>query len=202
VSRILLATRNPKKLEELRRILAPLVPDIDVLGLDDVVPYDEPAESEPTFEGNALLKSRAAVKATGLPVLADDSGLCVDALNGRPGVLSARWSGSDKDDEENNRLLLAQLRDVPDERRGAHFTCAVAFCLPTGQEEVLSSEMAGTVTRERRGFGGFGYDVVFVPRGESRTAAELSIDEKDAISHRGKALRAVAPLVATALGGP
>jgi XTP/dITP diphosphohydrolase len=129
--------------------------------------------------------------------------LCVEALNGMPGVLSARWSGSDKDDAENNRLLLAQLRDVPDERRGAHFTCSVAFCLSTGEERVLSAEMPGTVIRERRGTGGFGYDVVFVPRGETRTAAELSIAEKDAISHRGKALRAVAPLVAAALGhGP
>jgi XTP/dITP diphosphohydrolase len=200
VSRILLATRNEKKLEELRRILVPLVPDVEVLGLGDVASYEEPAESEPTFEGNALLKSRAAVKATGLPALGDDSGLCVDALNGMPGVLSARWSGSDRDDAGNNRLLLAQLRDVPDERRSAHFTCAVAFCLPTGEEQVLSAEMAGRVTRERRGTGGFGYDVVFVPCGESRTAAELSIAEKDAISHRGKALRSVAPLVAAALG--
>jgi XTP/dITP diphosphohydrolase len=198
--RILLATRNAKKLEELRRILVPLVPGIVVVGLDDVPPYVEPAESEPTFEGNALLKSRAALKATALPALGDDSGLCVDALNGMPGVLSARWSGSDKDDAENNRLLLAQLRDVPHERRGAHFTCAVAFCLPTGEEQVLSAEMPGMVIHERRGTGGFGYDVVFVPRGETRTAAQLSIAEKDEISHRGKALRAVAPLVAAALG--
>ena len=200
MSRILLATRNAKKLEELSRILVPLLPEIVVLGLDDVAAYDEPAESEPTFEGNALLKSRAAVRATGLPALGDDSGLCVDALNGMPGVLSARWSGSDKDDAENNRLLLAQLRDVPDERRGAHFTCAVAFCLPTGEEQALSAEMPGTVIREQRGTGGFGYDVVFAPRGETRTAAELSIAEKDAISHRGKALRVVAPLVVAALG--
>jgi len=200
VSRILLATRNAKKLEELRRILAPLLSGIVLLGLDDVSAYDEPAESEPTFEGNALLKSRAAVRATGLPALGDDSGLCVDALNGMPGVLSARWSGSDKDDAENNRLLLAQLRDVPDERRGAHFTCAVALCLPAGEEQVVSAEMPGRVIREPRGTGGFGYDVVFVPRGETRTAAELSIAEKDAISHRGKALRAIAPLVAAALG--
>ncbi len=200
VSRILLATRNAKKLEELSRILVPLLPQIVVLGLDDVAAYDEPAESEPTFEGNALLKSRAAVRATGLPALGDDSGLCVDALNGMPGVLSARWSGSDKDDAENNRLLLAQLRDVPDERRAAHFTCAVAFCLPTGEEQVLTAHMPGTVIREQRGAGGFGYDVVFAPRGEAHTAAELSIAEKDEISHRGKALRAVAPLVAAALG--
>jgi XTP/dITP diphosphohydrolase len=199
VSRILLATRNAKKLEELRRILEPLLPEIVVLGLDDVPVFDDPAETEPTFEGNALLKSRSAVSATGLPALGDDSGLCVDALNGMPGVLSARWSGSEKNDAENNRLLLAQLRDVPDERRGAHFTCAVAFCLAGGEEHVVSAEMAGTVTRDQRGSGGFGYDVVFVPHGETRTAAQLSIPEKDEISHRGKALRAVAPLVAATL---
>ena len=201
VSRILLSTHNPKKLEELRRILAPLIPDVLVLGLDDVPAYDEPAESEPTFEGNALLKARAALNATGLPALGDDSGLCVDALNGMPGVLSARWSGSDKDDAENNKLLLDQLRDVPDPRREAHFTCAVAFCLPGGQEHMVTADMAGTVIRDQRGSGGFGYDVVFVPHGETRTAAELSMPDKDAISHRGKALRAIAPLVGAALGG-
>jgi XTP/dITP diphosphohydrolase len=199
VSRILLATRNVKKLEELRRILAPLLPEVVVLGLDDVPRYDEPPEWEATFEGNALLKARAAVQETGLPALGDDSGLCVDALNGMPGVLSARWSGSDKDDAENNRLLLAQLRDIPDERRGAHFTCAVAFSVSGGEDRVLTAQMAGKIIYEQRGAGGFGYDVVFVPDGESRTAAELSIADKDAISHRGKALRAVAPLVARAL---
>jgi XTP/dITP diphosphohydrolase len=200
VSRLLLATRNANKLEELRRILAPLLPGVVVLGLDDVPAYDEPAESEPTFEGNAVLKARAAVNATGLPALGDDSGLCVDALNGMPGVLSARWSGSEKDDADNNTLLLDQLRDVPVPRRGAHFTCAVAFCLPDGKEHVMSAEMAGAVIPDQRGSGGFGYDVVFVPHGETRTAAQLSVPEKDAISHRGKALRAIAPLVVDALG--
>ena len=119
MSRLFLASRNPKKLEELRRIIGASVSDIEVVGLDDVSAYDEPAETEPTFEGNALIKARAGLRATGLPTLADDSGLCVDALNGMPGVLSARWAGHAKDDGANNALLLAQLADVPDERRGA-----------------------------------------------------------------------------------
>ncbi len=200
MSQVFLASRNPKKLEELRRILTEAVPDIEVLGLDDVTPYDEPAETEPTFEGNALLKARAGVEATGLPSLADDSGLCVDALNGMPGVLSARWAGVRKDDVANNRLLLEQLDDVPDDRRGAEFRCAVAFCRPGGGEDVVFGQMRGSVIREPRGTGGFGYDVVFVPEGETRTTAEMPADQKDAISHRGKSLRAVAPLVAAALG--
>ncbi len=199
MSTILLASRNPKKLEELRRILATVAPGLQVLGLDDVTPYDEPVESEPTFEGNALLKARAAVEVTGLPALADDSGLCVDALNGMPGVLSARWAGVAKDDAANNRLLLEQLSDVPDERRGAEFRCAVAFCRPDGGEDVVFGEMRGAIIREKRGDGGFGYDVVFVPEGETRTSAEMPADEKDSISHRGKSLRAIAPLVAAAL---
>jgi XTP/dITP diphosphohydrolase len=198
VSQVFLASRNPKKLEELRRILAQVVPDIEVLGLDDVTPYDEPAETEPTFEGNALLKARAGVEATGLPSLADDSGLCVDALNGMPGVLSARWAGVAKDDAANNRLLLEQLADVPQDRRGAEFRCAVAFCRPGGDEDVVFGQMRGTVITEQRGSGGFGYDVVFVPDGETRTSAEMPAEEKDLISHRGKSLRAVAPLVAAA----
>lgn len=204
--RVFLASRNPKKLLEMRRILLDYVPDLQVLGLDDVRPYDEPAETEPTFAGNALLKARAAVAATGLPSLADDSGLCVDALNGMPGVLSARWSGSDKNDAANNTLLLQQLADVPDERRTAHFTCAVAFVHPAADggtaEHVVHGEMAGRVIREMRGARGFGYDVLFVadePPGDERTSAELSVDEKDAISHRGKALREIAPVVAGVL---
>jgi len=200
VSQVFLASRNPKKLEELRRILAAVVPGVEVLGLDDVVSYDEPAETEPTFEGNALLKARAGVEATDLPTLADDSGLCVDALNGMPGVLSARWAGVKKDDAANNVLLLEQLADVPDERRGAEFRCAVAFCRPGGVEDVVFGVMRGSIIREQRGDGGFGYDVVFVPEGHEVTSAEMTAAEKDAISHRGRSLRAVAPLVAAAMG--
>jgi XTP/dITP diphosphohydrolase len=198
---IVLASRNAKKLAELRRILEPVVPGVRVLGLSDVQHYEEPAETEPTFEGNALLKARAAVVATGLPSLADDSGLCVDALNGMPGVLSARWSGdlgSDKD-ETNNRLLLAQLADVPDERRAAEFRCALALVLPGDAEYLQVGVMRGRVLRSTRGTGGFGYDPLFAADGYDVSTAELSVQDKDAISHRGKALRAMAPLAAEVL---
>ncbi len=211
MSRVFVASRNPKKIAEMQRILVEHLPGIEVLGLDDVEPYDEPAETEPTFEGNARLKAAAAVRATGLPSLADDSGLCVDALNGMPGVLSARWAGKlsgdgAEKDRANNELLLAQLADVPDERRTARFRCAVVFLQPTPEglvEHAVKGEMSGRVIREMRGAGGFGYDVLFCADGHDVTTAELSIDEKDAISHRGKALRTVAPLVAAALStGP
>ena len=207
VTQVFLASRNAKKLVEMRRILVEYVPDVEVLGLDDVAHYDEPVEDAPTFAGNALLKAKAAVEATGLPSLADDSGLCVDALNAMPGVLSARWAGVAKDDAANNRLLLEQLSDVPDERRGAHFACAVAFAYPVGAarvaEHVVDGEMPGRVIRETRGSGGFGYDVLFVADATSdgRTSAELTVEEKDAISHRGKAIRAIAPVVADVLTG-
>jgi XTP/dITP diphosphohydrolase len=206
VTQVFLASRNPKKLEEMRRILAegaaaPGGARIEVLGLDDVPGYDEPVEDQPTFAGNALLKARAGLAATGLPTIADDSGLCVDALNGMPGVLSARWSGPPKDDARNNTLLLHQLADVPDERRGAHFVCAVAFCAPALEEIVVEGRMHGRVIHETRGSGGFGYDVLFEADDlPGRTTAELDPAAKDAISHRGRALREVAPLVAATLG--
>jgi XTP/dITP diphosphohydrolase len=201
-----LASRNAKKLLEMRRILAPHLPDIEVLGLDDVAPYDEPVEDQPTFVGNAALKARAALAATGLPSIADDSGLCVDALNGMPGVLSARWSGPPKDDARNNTLLLDQLADVPDERRGAHFACAVVFCapptpaVPRGAELIVEGRMDGRVIRETRGSGGFGYDVLFeAVEFPGRTTAELDPADKDSVSHRGRALRAIAPQIAAVL---
>ena len=205
--RVFLASRNTGKLAEMQRILAEHLPGVEVLGLDDVPAYDEPAETEPTFEGNARLKARAAVAATGLPSLADDSGLCVDALNGMPGVLSARWAGTtdaprEVKDRANNALLLAQLADVPDERRTAHFRCAVVLAVPTPDgvvEEVADGVMPGRVGREPRGAGGFGYDVLFHADGHAATTAELSPAEKDAVSHRGRALRAIAPLVAARL---
>lgn len=208
MTRVFLASRNDKKLAELERILVEHAPGVRVLGLDDVPSYDEPVEDQPTFEGNALLKARAGLHATGLPTLADDSGLCVDALNGMPGVLSARWSGPPKSDDRNNRLLLAQLDEVPDERRGAHFECAIAFCHPSGTELVEHGRMHGRIIRELRGTGGFGYDVLFVadehagagPDGRGLTSAELDREAKDAISHRGRALRALAPQIAHALG--
>jgi XTP/dITP diphosphohydrolase len=202
---VFLASRNAKKLGEMQRILAEHAPSVVVLGLDDVPAYDEPVEDQPTFAGNALLKARAAVAATGLPSLADDSGLCVDALNGMPGVLSARWSGQPKDDDRNNSLLLDQLEDVPDDRRSAHFTCAVAFAYPVGaggvEDHLVEGRMDGRIIREVRGSGGFGYDVLFCADGYGVTTAELSVPDKDAISHRGKALREIAPLVADVLTG-
>ena len=203
--RIHLASRNAKKLHELARILTPLVPGVRIVGLDDVTHYEEPVEDASTFVGNALIKARAGFAATGLPTVADDSGLCVDALNGMPGVLSARWSGPPKSDDRNNRLLLAQLADVPDERRGAHFACAIAFVHADGPagELVVEGRMDGAVIGETRGSGGFGYDVLFVPEETpGRTAAELSVAEKDAISHRGRALREIAPRIAAILSGP
>ncbi len=207
--RVFLASRNTGKLLEMERILSAHLPGVRVLGLDDVPAYDEPAETEPTFEGNARLKARAAVTATGLPSLADDSGLCVDALNGMPGVLSARWAGvadapREVKDRANNELLLAQLADVPDERRTAQFRCAVVLACRTDDgvvEEVAEGVMPGRVVRAPRGSGGFGYDVLFCADGHEETTAELSPEEKDAVSHRGKALRAVAPLVAARLTG-
>ena len=201
-SPVVLATRNAKKLDELRRILVPTVPEVEVLGLDDVTAYAEPAETESTFEGNALIKARAAYDASGLPALADDSGICVDALNGMPGVLSARWSGRTKDDFANNALLLAQTVDVPDERRGAEFRCAAALVLPSGDgtsEVVEIGVMRGRLLREPRGDGGFGYDPLFVADGQTRSNGELAPADKDAISHRGKALRAIAPALVRAL---
>lgn len=195
--RIVLASRNAKKLAELRRILVPQIPDIEVLGLDDVEPFDEPAETEPTFEGNALIKARVCLEVTGLPSLADDSGLCVDALNGMPGVLSARWSGDG--DQGNNDLLLRQIGDVPDERRTAQFRCAVAFCGRGGAEIIEHGEMKGRILGGPRGDGGFGYDPLFAADGYDVSTAELTAPEKDLISHRGKALRAIAPHLIEAL---
>jgi XTP/dITP diphosphohydrolase len=204
-TRVFLASRNAKKLVEMRRILAEAMsagggPTIEVLGLDDVARYDEPVEDQPTFSGNALLKARAGLAATGLPSMADDSGLCVDALNGMPGVLSARWSGPPRSDDRNNQLLLDQLAEVPDERRNAHFTCVVAFCHPDGSELVAEGRMDGRVIREARGSGGFGYDVVFeADEFPGRTTAELDPVDKDAVSHRGRALREIAPQIVTML---
>ncbi|GAA4906207.1 XTP/dITP diphosphohydrolase [Stackebrandtia albiflava] len=192
--RLLLATRNAKKLVELRRILAEST-SVELVGLDDVPPYPEEPETALTFEGNALAKARDGVRHTGLPCVADDSGLTVDALNGMPGVFSARWSGRHGDDAANLALLLGQLGDVGDEDRGGAFVCAAALVFPDGREHVVRGEVRGRVLREPRGVNGFGYDPVFVPDGFEISTAEMSADEKDAISHRGKAFRAVAELL-------
>jgi XTP/dITP diphosphohydrolase len=193
--RILLASRNAKKLAELRRILDPALPDVEVIGLDDVEQYPEVPESGATFADNALIKAREGHRRTGLPTVADDSGLAVDALNGMPGVLSARWAGGHGDDEANLRLVLDQVRDVPDERLGAAFLCAVAYVDDAG-EILTEGRMPGHLVREPRGANGFGYDPIFVADGHDRTSAELEVAEKDAISHRGQALRALAERLA------
>ncbi|HZH21496.1 MAG TPA: RdgB/HAM1 family non-canonical purine NTP pyrophosphatase [Geodermatophilus sp.] len=198
--RLLLATRNPGKLAELQRLLESAVPGVAVVGLRDVPEYPEAPETGATFAENALLKAREAVRHTGLPAVADDSGLTVDALNGMPGVLSARWSGQHGDDAANTALLLGQLADVPDGRRGAAFVCAAAVVTPDGAERVLERSWRGQVVREGRGSNGFGYDPVFLPDGLERTAAELTAAEKDARSHRGQAFAALVPLVGELLG--
>jgi XTP/dITP diphosphohydrolase len=200
-TRLLLATRNAGKLAELQRLLATAVPGVEVLGLRDVPEYPEAPETGATFEENALLKAREAVRYTGLPAVADDSGLTADALNGMPGIFSARWSGRHGDDEANTALLLGQLADVPDERRGAAFVCAAALVTPEGEEHVLRAEWRGTVLREERGRNGFGYDPVFVPTGLELTSAELEPAQKDALSHRGQAFTALLPVIAEVLGG-
>jgi XTP/dITP diphosphohydrolase len=199
-SRLVLATANSHKLIELTRILAAGQVEVDLAGLGEFPGAPEVQETGATFAENALLKAHAIAAFTGLPAVADDSGLCVDALNGMPGILSARWAGQHGDDAANLRLVLAQLADVPDERRGANFTCAAALVLPGGREHVTEGIMRGTLVREPRGENGFGYDPVFVAEGASCTNAELDSAAKDAISHRGKALRALAPVIAALLG--
>lgn len=193
MTRVLLATKNPGKVRELARILSPYG-----LALEGAT-YDPGPETGASFADNALAKAREGVQHTGLPTIADDSGLTVDALNGMPGIFSARWAGKHGDDLANLDLLLAQVEDVPDDRRGAAFVCAAAYALPDGRSEVVIGQMRGALVRAPRGTNGFGYDPVFVPDGYAVTSAELDPDEKDAISHRGKAFRALAPLLAAAL---
>ena len=208
--RLVLATANPDKLVELARILEAGQVAAALASLGEFPGAPDVAETGATFAENALLKARAVARFTGLPAIADDSGLCADALNGMPGVLSARWSGRHGDNEANLRLVLAQLADVPDARRGAHFACAAALVLPSGREDVTEGTVYGTLIREPRGTGGFGYDPIFVPDPSELpppdavlaglTTAEMTPEAKDAISHRGRALRALAPLIAAALG--
>jgi XTP/dITP diphosphohydrolase len=196
--RVLVASRNAKKLTELRRVLAAAdIAGVDIVGLDEVAPYPEAPETAATFAGNAAAKARDGALASGLPCVADDSGLEVDALNGMPGVLSARWSGGHGDDLANLELLLGQLGDVPDERRGARFVSVCALALPgSGEPTIVRGEWPGVIIRAPRGVNGFGYDPIFVPDGETRTAAELSAAEKDAVSHRRRALALLLPALA------
>ncbi|MBC3762759.1 RdgB/HAM1 family non-canonical purine NTP pyrophosphatase [Quadrisphaera oryzae] len=196
--RVVLATRNAHKVGELRAILAPQLPAgvrVELLAVGDpsLPEVPEVPETEVTFSGNALLKARAVAAATGLLAVADDSGIAVDVLGGAPGIFSARWAGRHGDDAANLALLLAQVADVPDEHRGAAFVCAAALVTPHGQEHVELGELRGTLAREPRGAGGFGYDPVLVPVGSQVSCAELSPQQKDAVSHRGQAFRALAP---------
>jgi len=191
--RVLLATHNRKKLVELRRILDAALPgSIELVGLDDITAYPEPAETGLTFEENALLKARVGVRESGLPTVADDSGLAVDVLGGMPGVFSARWSGRHGDDAANVDLLLAQVSDVDDAHLTAAFVCAAALVWPDGREIVTHGRQPGHLIRKGRGDKGFGYDPIFVADGHQVTNAELDPADKDAISHRGQAFRALA----------
>jgi XTP/dITP diphosphohydrolase len=197
--RVVVATRNPAKVAELRRILEPY--DVDLVDLDAFPDAPDVAETGDSFAANALLKAHAVAEATGLVAIADDSGLAVDALGGMPGIFSARWSGRHGDDAANLQLVLAQLSDVPDERRGAAFICAAAAASPSGGEVVVEGRMPGSLIRAPRGSNGFGYDPVFVPVDDDRTTAEMPAADKDVISHRGRAFRALAPRLAELLAG-
>ncbi|MFC8190930.1 RdgB/HAM1 family non-canonical purine NTP pyrophosphatase [Cellulomonas sp. NPDC057328] len=201
-ARLVLATHNQHKVGELRAILAPALPGLApeaVVGARDVQ-APEPVEDGVTFAENALIKARALAAHTGLPAVADDSGLAVDVLGGAPGIFSARWSGRHGDDAANLALLLAQLADVRPEHRRARFVCAAALVTPDGTEHVELGTLEGTLATAPLGAGGFGYDPVLVPLGDTRTCAELTPEEKNAISHRGQAFRALVPVLVAALG--
>ena len=199
---VVLATRNAAKLRELARILAAEDhgEQIRLAGLDEFPGAPDVPETGTTFEENALLKARAIADYTGLPAVADDSGLCVDALNGMPGVLSARWAGGHGDDQANLELVRAQVADVPDTRLGAQFVCAAALVvpLPGAREWVVTGRVEGRLIRAPRGSGGFGYDPIFLPDGFGQTTAEMTAEAKDAISHRGRAFRALTPFITAA----
>lgn len=191
--KFVLATRNSHKATELKRILEELDLDCELLTVADFPGAPEVEETESTFEGNALLKARALAKFTGLAAIADDSGICIDALDGNPGVLSARWSGATENvDKSNLDLVLEQTKDVAPESRGAKFVCAAVAVFPDGQELVAIGEMAGSLLTAPIGENGFGYDPIFAPKGFEISTAQMSAAEKDAISHRGKALNQLA----------
>ena len=199
-SKLLLATRNKGKIEEFRRILEDIAAgQIELVGLDQFPNLHDVDETGSTFEENALLKAREMCEASGIPAIADDSGLCVDYLNGDPGIFSARWAGSHGDDKANTAKVLASLADVQDEKRSAHFTCVAALALPDGRTHVEEGKFEGWILREPIGDQGFGYDPIFRPDGYAISSAQMSAEEKDAISHRGKSLRAIAPHVITLL---
>ncbi|MFE5709711.1 RdgB/HAM1 family non-canonical purine NTP pyrophosphatase [Streptomyces sp. NPDC056501] len=200
MTRLILATRNAGKITELHAILADAGLDFELVGADAYPDVPDVKETGVTFAENALLKAHALAQATGLPAVADDSGLCVDVLNGAPGIFSARWAGAHGNDRANLDLLLAQLSDIDDEHRAAHFACAAALALPDGTERVVEGTMPGTLRHAPVGTNGFGYDPILQPDGHEVTCAELTPAEKNAISHRGKAFRALVPVVKELLG--
>ena len=194
--RLVLATRNKGKLVEFRRILDALAPDeINLVGVDEFPDLIDVEETGSTFEENALLKARYTTNATGLPAISDDSGLCVDFLNGDPGIYSARWAGTHGDDQANLEKLLSELNDVSDDKRTAHFTCVAALAMPDGRTHIEEGLFHGQILHAPVGQEGFGYDPIFQPLGMSISSAQMSPQEKDAVSHRGKALRLIAPHV-------
>lgn len=195
MTRLILATRNAGKITELRAILADAGLSHDLVGADAYPDIPDVKETGVTFTENALLKAHALARATGLPAVADDSGLCVDVLGGAPGIFSARWAGSHGDDTANLNLLLAQLSDIDAAHRGAHFACAAALALPDGTQRVVEGRLLGTLRHEPVGTNGFGYDPILQPEGYEVTCAQLTAEEKNAISHRGKAFRALVPVV-------
>jgi XTP/dITP diphosphohydrolase len=198
--KLLLATRNQGKIVEFRRILDALAPgEIELVGLDQFPDLHDVDETGTTFEENALLKAREMSEATGIPAIADDSGLCVDALNGDPGIYSARWSGEHGNDRANLEKVLDQLKDVPNAERGAYFICVAALYLPDGRTHCEEGRFYGRILRSPVGENGFGYDPIFQPEGLEISSAQMSAEEKDAVSHRGTALRAIAPFVLKAL---
>ncbi|MFE4174935.1 RdgB/HAM1 family non-canonical purine NTP pyrophosphatase [Streptomyces sp. NPDC056909] len=200
MTRLILATRNAGKLTELRAILADAGLPHDLVGADAYPGVPDVKETGVTFAENALLKAHALADATGLPAVADDSGLCVDVLGGAPGIFSARWAGTHGDDTANLNLLLAQLSDIAAPHRAAHFACAAALALPDGTERVVEGRLPGTLRTSPTGTGGFGYDPILQPDGDTRTCAELTPAEKNAISHRGQAFRALVPAIRELLG--
>ena len=199
--KLVLATRNQGKIIEFRRILEALAPgEIELVGVDQFPDLVDVDETGSTFEENSLLKARYTCQATGLPAIADDSGLCVDALNGDPGIYSARWAGEHGNDQANLEKVLDQLKDVPDEKRTAHFMCVASLVLPDGREQVAEGRFEGHILHAPVGENGFGYDPIFQPRGLSISSAQMSAEEKDLVSHRGKSLRSIAPHVIQLLG--
>ncbi len=200
--RLVIATRNAGKIAEFRRILDAISQGaVELVGLGEFENLVDVEETGATFEENALLKARYTAQMTGLPSISDDSGLCVDALDGAPGIFSARWAGAHGNDKANLEKILEELKDVPDRERGAHFICATALVMPDGREVVKEERFEGSILRSPVGDQGFGYDPIFSPLGMQISSAQMSAEEKDAVSHRGKSLRAIAPHVIEMLGG-